>query len=138
MKIGELIRHQREQLGMTQEGLAKKLCVSISYVSDWERKNRAVPGKWVPNLSAAHDLTEPAIRAAMARSKGAVELPISDALGYRDILALDLLTQWDQLTTGQIESLLYHLSEPIMGTPTSLTRTRFFHGMAKRCGTRER
>ncbi|MBQ7010237.1 MAG: helix-turn-helix transcriptional regulator [Clostridia bacterium] len=83
MNIGENIREHRIALGMTQEVLAKKLCVSSQAVSKWET------GKSCPDVSLI--------------------LPISEAF---NISADELLgkTKYDsKRTTGGIASFLMRI-----------------------------
>lgn len=50
--IGEIIRYKRQQLGLTQKGLAKKIGSSATSVNYWER------GEYYPSVFALCDLAD--------------------------------------------------------------------------------
>jgi len=61
MNIGENIREHRIALGMTQEVLAKKLCVSSQAVSKWETGKSCPDVSLIPTLSEAFNISADAL-----------------------------------------------------------------------------
>jgi len=70
--MSNFFKRRREELGMSQRGLAQKLGVSNSAVSSWEDEIR-IPTLPIASLAAGYEVKEPVIERALIEQRRAME-----------------------------------------------------------------
>ncbi len=90
MGIGENLKKYREKHNLTQEELAKKLCISRSAVAKWEQ------GRGTPT-------TEIAIQIASI-----LDIPCSELLGIDELIETNVFNRVDELLTKRLEEEKQH------------------------------
>lgn len=105
-KFGDLLRAARKRSGKSMRDLARHLGVSIVFISDVERGNRA-PLKPERIMSATEFLgvnPEPFLLAA-AKSKGSFELDATGVSGKARQVGAALMRGWTNLGEGDLEKI---------------------------------
>jgi transcriptional regulator with XRE-family HTH domain len=105
-EFGDLLRAARKQAGKSMRDLALHLEVSIVFISDVERGNRA-PLKPERIMSAAEFLgvnPEPFLLAA-AKNKGSFELDATRVSGKARQVGAALMRGWADLGEGDLEKI---------------------------------
>ena len=106
MKFGELLRKERSRAGMSMGDLARKLGVSVPYVSDVERGNRA-PFSTERTLHAAEaiGIDSNVLLVAASRDRGAFELQTKGVSSRAREVGAALARGWSDLTEEQLEQI---------------------------------
>jgi transcriptional regulator with XRE-family HTH domain len=95
MTLGQKLRKLREEKGMSQQELAKRLGYETnSYVSDMER------GKFIPSLGKLKKIAK-ALRTPFPKLKGLVVDSRLEEMGIRDPAFINLVRDYPHLTTGE-------------------------------------
>ncbi|WP_437982910.1 helix-turn-helix domain-containing protein [Sorangium sp. So ce117] len=103
--FGTLLRDLRRKAGKTLEDVAQTLEVSIPYVSDVERGNRAPfsPGK-IYAVASLLKVDPERLLVAAAESRGAFELDPKKSQLHREVGAA-LMRGWSELTDAELEKI---------------------------------
>lgn len=103
--FGKLLRDVRRKAGKTLEDVADHLAVSIPYVSDVERGNRApfAPEK-IRSLASYLEVDAASLLVTAARCRGAYELNPERSVRHREVGA-GLMRGWDELPPKALDEI---------------------------------
>ncbi|MCW5888939.1 MAG: helix-turn-helix transcriptional regulator [bacterium] len=104
-KFGELLRRWRTKADRTMGDLAEHLGVSVAYISDVERGNRApLTADRLARAVAFLNIADPnPLYMAAADSKGAFELDVADVSPTAREVGAALMRGWPDLSDDDLE-----------------------------------
>ena len=104
-EFGRKFRRWRKEAGLTMGDVARKLNLSIPYISDIERGNRPPPRVEILKKAARTLGQDPQdVVVAAARSRGAYELSATPTHKHREVGA-SLLRSWEDLSPEKLEEI---------------------------------
>ena len=100
LTFGDQLRVLRSSAGMSMGELARKLAVSVPYISDVERGNRPpLTSPRIEQVATLFGVDSTALHAAAAASRGSFELPLPESASHlQRQVGASLMRGWSQLS----------------------------------------
>lgn len=105
-QFGPLLRGLRSKAGKTMADVAEHLGVSVAYISDVERGNRApLTNDRIIAVADFLGIDRSDLLKAAAADKGNFELRAKDIPPEQAVLGAELVSAWDRLSPSQVRSI---------------------------------